>query len=216
MESDVISLKSPIDVMYLIHKALRAEAERAEKAVLDLEAGSSLQSFNLAFNSWATSLVFHAEQEDIFITDPLTKRMPSNGSTNDAATLAEKVKAAMLAQEDEQHKELMGAIEDVFAILHEDIGTTSVITRTKQHLLGQVVSMRIVQEDHLDTEESLVLPLLRELFSEKQQLKAAKELLVDELADNPRWVIAWVSEAISPDEQEWLAGIESRFPQLVA
>lgn len=216
MDRDSVPLNGPIDVMYLIHKALRVQAEQVEKTVLNLEAGNSLQAFNLAFNSWVTSLVFHAEQEDIHITDPLTECLPTYESLSNTATLAEKVKAIMLAQEDEEHRELMSAIEDVFAILHEDIGTTSVIVRTIQHLYGGVISLRIAQEDHLDTEEQVVLPLLRERFSEQQQYEVAKGLLLDEQADNPRWVIEWVSGALSPTEQDWLAGIETRFSQMVA
>jgi hypothetical protein len=43
------NLACPIDAMYLIHKALRAEAERVKRAVDGLETGGSLKPFRQAF-----------------------------------------------------------------------------------------------------------------------------------------------------------------------
>ena len=68
---EVTSLDNPIDVMYLIHKALRAEALRVQGVAETLEEGGTLQNFKLAFNRWATALVFHAEQEDLFMAASL-------------------------------------------------------------------------------------------------------------------------------------------------
>ncbi|MDA0771244.1 MAG: hemerythrin domain-containing protein [Chloroflexi bacterium] len=209
---EITQFNSPIDVMYLIHKALRHEANRAIKLVDNMDNGGTLQAFKLAFNEWATNLMYHAEQEDKYITVPLIQCTPS---LNDPTLgLADKVKGAILAHEDDMHEELLGGLEEVFAVLNDDIGHTSVITRTKQHLFGQVMTLRIVQEDHLDTEEALVLPMVRRCLSEEQQLLAAKELLLDEAADDPRWVINWISESLTEHEQGLLANLESRFQEL--
>ena len=43
--SEVTQLDSPIDVMYLIHKALRNEADRAIKLVDDMENGRYFKGF---------------------------------------------------------------------------------------------------------------------------------------------------------------------------
>lgn len=209
---EIIQFNSPIDVMYLIHKALRHEANRAIKLVDNMDNGGTLQAFKLAFNEWATNLMYHAEQEDKYITVPLIQCTPSAGDPT--LGLADKVKGAILAHEDDMHEELLGGLEEVFAVLNDDIGHTSVITRTKQHLFGQVMTLRIVQEDHLDTEEALVLPMVRRCLSEEQQLLAAKELLLDEAADDPRWVINWISESLTEHEQGLLANLESRFQEL--
>jgi len=210
--SEVSKLESPIDVMYLIHKALRNEADRAIKLVDDMENGGTLQAFKLAFNEWATSLMFHAEQEDKYVTIPLLQCTPS--ADDPSLELADKVKGAMISHEEEMHEELLSGIEDVFAVLNEDIGSTSVITRTKQHLYGQVMTLRIIQEDHLDTEESLVLPMVRRSLSEEQQLLAARALLLDTAADDPRWVINWISESLTKGERALLANLEARFEEL--
>ena len=210
--SEVTQLDSPIDVMYLIHKTLRNQADRAIKLVDDMENGGTLQAFKLAFNEWATSLMFHAEQEDKYVTMPLIQCTPS--ADDPSPGLADKVKDAMITHEEKMHEELLSVLEDVFAVLNEDIGSTSVITRTKQHLYGQVMTLRIVQEDHLDTEEALVLPMVKRCLTDEQQLLAARELLLDNAADDPRWVMNWISESLTDGERVLLANLEARFQAL--
>ena len=69
-------------------------------------------------------------------------------------------------------------------VLEEDIGATSVIPRTKQHLYGQVIALRVAQEDHLETEEAMVIPLIRENFFVECQLETVGALLIDHEADD--------------------------------
>ena len=120
----------------------------------------------------------------------------------------------MLAQEDELHRELLESVENVLSVLNEEIGRTSIITRTKQHLYGEVVTLRIVQDDHLDTEETVVLPLVRQSMGEREQLKVARGLLIDDSARDERWLIDWVGRALAPCEQQLLANLEARFKEL--
>ena len=60
---EITNLEQPIDAMYLIHKALRGEADRTVEQARSLENGCSLQSFKLAFTAWATAIMYHAEKE---------------------------------------------------------------------------------------------------------------------------------------------------------
>ena len=205
MSSEITRLEQPLDVMFLIHKALRAEAIRTEKAVVDLDDGSSLQSFKLAFNSWATALMYHIEAEmgtDMAIPDVPTDAEPD---------LAVRVKSAILAQEDAEHEELVSKVQEVLTVLDGDIGATSIITRTKQHLYREVVALRITQEDHLESEEALVLPMVSQRLTEEQQLTVARVLLIDDQADDPRWIVDWVNRDLSPGEQKLLVDLEARF-----
>jgi len=172
----------------------------------------TLKAFKLAFNEWATSLMFHAEQEDKYVTMPLIQCTPS--ADDPSLGLADKVKDTMITHEEEMHEELLSGLEDVFAVLNEDIGSTSVITRTKQHLYGQVMTLRIVQEDHLDTEEALVLLMVERCLTDEQQLLAARELLLDNAAADPRWVMNWISESLTDGERVLLANLEARFQAL--
>ena len=206
MAATITSLESPVDVMLLIHKALRAEGARAEKLVQDLEAGSSLQPFKLAFNSWAAALVYHAEAElGIDITAVYGQQ---NGRA--PSSYLQPLISALVAQEDQEHLELIEGLQNVLTILDEDIGKTSVITRTKHHLYGQVLALRITQDDHLETEEALVLPILRQNLSEEKQLAVTRGLLIDDSAQHPRWIVQWVLQELDPSEQVLLAELESR------
>jgi hypothetical protein len=215
MQEQHTKLDSPIDSMYLIHKALRTEAVRAERLADEVEIGGSLQSFKLTFNSWATALVFHAEQEDTHIISSLSNHEgpphynPLTSSSGD-------LKLAIAAQGEELHRELIIAVQDVLDVLDHEIGKTSVILRTKQHLYGEVVALRFAQEDCLETEEAIVLPLVRERMSERQQLEMVRCLLVDADAQDTRWMIDWVSKRLSTSEQELLADLENRMMEVSA
>jgi len=61
MTVEITTLEQPIDAMYLIHKALRGEADRTVELARSLETGGSLQAFKLAFTAWATATVYHAD-----------------------------------------------------------------------------------------------------------------------------------------------------------
>lgn len=228
--AEITVLERPLDAMYLIHKALRTEADHVEMLVTQLEAGSSLQPFKLAFNSWATALVYHAEQEDKYLMNPLNNSHPlehprmekggekkglaapaSFGPADDGSGLLARVRSAMVAQEEELHQVMVDKVQGVLTVLEADIGATSLIRRTQQHLYLQVVELRIALEDHLETEEALVLPLMRHWMEEGQQLVLARRLLLDEEAQDPRWMIAWITPRLAPGEQALLTDLEKRF-----
>ena len=105
---------------------------------------------------------------------------------------------------------LLEHVSDVMRVLEEDIGATSVISRTKQHLYGQVVALRVAQEDHLEIEEAMVLPLLRDNLSPECQLEVVGSLLIDREADDKRWVLDWISQDLTKKENELLLGLETR------
>ena len=48
-------------------------------------------------------------------------------------------------------------------------------------------------------------------MSEQEQLEMVKHILTEEGADDPRWIIQWVSDEINPEERQWLADLEGRF-----
>ena len=73
---------------------------------------------------------------------------------------------------------------DVMTVLEEDIGATSVIPRTKQHLYGQDIVHRVAQEDQLEREEAMVIPLIREKLFVECQLEAVGALFIDHEADD--------------------------------
>ena len=63
MTVEITTLEQPIDAMYLIHKALRGEADRMVELARSLDTGCSLQAFKSAFTAWATAIMYHTDKE---------------------------------------------------------------------------------------------------------------------------------------------------------
>ena len=206
---EITTLEQPIDAMFLIHKALRGEADRTVEQAKCLEDGCSLQSFRLAFTAWATAIMYHAEKE---VGAGMSKSVGESRRTA-AHDPVERVKWALLEKEDAEYARLLDRVQVVMTVLEDDIGTTSIITRTKQHLYGQVIALRVAQEDHLETEEAMVLPLLRENLSPECQLEVVGRLLIDRDADDQRWVLNWISQDLTSNEKALLMALASRIDQ---
>ncbi|MDA0263073.1 MAG: hypothetical protein O3A93_02175 [Chloroflexi bacterium] len=209
MTAEITTLEHPIDAMFLIHKALRGEANRTVEQAKCLETGCSLQPFKLAFTAWATAIMYHAEKE---VGAGMSESM-DRSRCKTAHDPIERVKWALLEKEDEEYSRLLEGVMDVMTVLETDIGATSVITRTKQHLYGQVLALRVAQDDHLETEEAMILPLLRDNLTPENQMKVVGALLIDNEADDRLWVINWMSQDLTPGENELLKALESRIHQ---
>ena len=228
MVNEITEIGSPIEVMYLVHKALRAEAERAEEMAGRLVRGGSLRPFKSAFNFWAMALGYHTDAENEYMTAPLTGCPPAlecqaehpdlgerpgdpvgflNG--DDARSLSAEVQAVM-ARNEEQHQELAAKLQGVLALLYEEIGKTRLVARIKRNLYASVVALRTAQDDHLDHEEAFVLPVIQERMSEAQQLEVARHLLVGQGAQDPRWILTWIAQYLTPRERTLLANFEAR------
>ena len=233
MSGEITKLESPIDVMYLIHKALTAEAEKVQRMIEEFDLDGSRMTFRPVFNRWATTLMYHADIEDQYMTAPLTDFQPARDNEAEHAELGrlgeelaayldkretegmeEHVKAAVIALHEQQHVELLEKLQDVLDMFNNEIGRNRIIARTQRHLYGKVVALRICQDDHLETEEAFVLPKVRERMSEAEQLKLVKRLLIDEESDNPNWILNWLTGVLTPGERGLLKELEARFESL--
>lgn len=187
-----MSFEHPIDVMYLIHKALSIEAWRAVSTAERLDLGESLQPFLAAFESWEKMLRFHAEMEDVYMT-PLLPPSP-------------------LVQDNElAHQRLEQGLEAVRTYV-QVIAHDPVTTRTRRRLFGKVVALRIDQDDHFEEEEELVLPIIRERLSASQQLAITQRLLLDPQTEDEKWVLAWLIQELTDAERHALAALVACFP----
>lgn len=233
-DTRITNLDQPIDVMFLIHKALSAEAARLEEMVRTFELGGSVQPVNLAFDAWAMQLVFHAEQEDRYMTGPMPDFPPARDNeaehtdlagiigglseclvAADSPGLSERVESAILALHEEQHTELLTRLEDVMAVLNDEIGRGQVIARTQRHLYQRIVALRVAQDDHFECEEEFVLPEVRQRFTVDQQVEMVQHLLVDADSDDSDWVLNWLNENLNAEERALLAELTAKFPQPV-
>jgi hypothetical protein len=184
---DRTTLASPIDVMYPIHKALRAEAARAEEVVRALDIGDSFLSFAQVFQRGATALEYHAVMGDRYMTAPLDRLA---ARTNEA-----------------EHRCLTELLTDLKSYLREVGGPAAVTARTRRHALGKVVALRVAQDDHLEEEEERVLPVIRQHISESQQFDIAQRLLLDREAQDAGWLLAWLTPHVTATERQWLTAL---------
>lgn len=191
MPTDITHLTHPIDVMYLIHKAIRAEARRTRQAAEHLAIGGNFKPFLDDFYRWAMALSFHEEAEYTYVL-PLVPDLPS-------------------AQYHEGgHKALLAGLEDLQRCLHEELGHTIVIPRTQRQLVGKVISLLIVQADLLEEEEERLLPMLRQHLGEAEQLDIARRLLFDPDSEDAQWMLDWVAEHLTEAERHALADLVAR------
>ena len=230
MVEQITKLDSPIDVMFLMHKAFHAQSERTEALAAECQDGRDLTEFRESFDHWVKQLLYHATAEDKYMTAPLTNSQPARDNEaehaelaktggelieflegGDAAGLSENVTAAMAALEEKQHQELVEKTQEVEQVLKDAMGERKVIGRTRRHLYMRVMSLRVLEFDHFESEEAFVLPLVRDRLSSDQELEIARRLLIDSEADDPRWIIDWVAREIDPEERKLLADLESEF-----
>jgi hypothetical protein len=192
MPTEITQLDHPIDVMYLIHKAIRAEARRARQAAEQLEIGGNFKPFMDDFYRWAMALGYHEEAEYKYVL-PLLSHMPPARSNEMG------------------HKELLAGLEDLQMCLHEELGRTIVIPRTQRQLCGKVIALLIAQADLLEEEEESLLPVIRQHIDKATQLEMARHLLIDPESDDERWMLDWVAQNISEAERHALADLVARF-----
>jgi hypothetical protein len=192
--SEITQLDYPIDVMSLIHKAIRAEARLTRRAAEQLEMGGNFKSFMQVFYRWAMALEYHEETEYKYIIPYLPHSPPARHN-------------------EIGHKELLEGLEELQICLHEELGRTMVIPRTQRQLFGKVIALLIVQADLLEEEEENVLPAIRLQIGEDQQLEMARRLLFDLDADEPHWVLDWVAEHLTDTERRVLAKFAVRLDE---
>ena len=194
MPPELTQLDHPIDVMYLIHKAIRAEARYTRQAAEQLEMGGNFKSFMQVFYQWAMALGYHEETEYKYLIPYIPKSPPTQHN-------------------EVGHKELLEGLEDLQVCLHEELGRTIVIPRTQRQLFGKVITLLIAQADLLEEEEETVLPLVRQWVSEEQQLEMARRLLFDSESEDERWMLNWVAQHLTDTERQVLADFVDRFDE---
>ena len=233
MTTEITRLDSPIDVMYLMHKAFRELSERMEFEIARVQEGGDLSAFSTLFEFWAKRILFHATAEDTYMTAPLVNSQPARDNEaehaelaqqagtliafmekGDAAGLEGNVKAAMAALEDEQHRDLAEKLHDVEEVLKREIGEDRVLARTRRHLYRKVVDLRVLEYDHFENEEAFVLPLVRERMTEAEELDVVRHLLIDGESEDTRWIIDWVNSELTMGERMLLGGLELRFSRV--
>ena len=227
-------LEDPIDVMPLMHKAFRAVSDRTEAMASKAATFEDVAELNEAFGYWVKQLLHHAAVEDEVMTGPLKDNQPARdnetehtelaGKAGDlvsfiamgkAAGLEESVREAAFSLEDEQHRALEEKFHEVETALKNVLGEKKVTARTIRHIHSRLIGVRILELDHFENEEAFVLSLVRDEMDEAQQLNIVRRLMIDESAEDPRWIIDWVYSELDPEDQALLKDLENRFQAAV-
>lgn len=82
---------------------------------------------------------------------------------------------------------------------------------TQYRLYQQIVALRIAQDEHLQAEETTILPVIRQQISEDQQLALTRRLLMEPHVANDGWVMDWVAGEATETERQLLIELEKRF-----
>ena len=228
-------LEDPIDVMPLMHKAFRAVTDRIEDLAGRASTFEDITELNEQFGFWVKQILHHATVEDEVMTGPLRNSQPARDNEAEHAELAgkagelaefiakgraagleESVREVTFTLEDKQHKELEKRAGEVGDALKAVLGEKKVTGRTIRHIHSRFLGVRILELDHFENEEAFVCPLVRDEVDEAGQLYIVRRLLIDDTADDPRWVIDWVHSELDPAEQALLKDLEARFKGAVA
>ena len=191
-----------INVMLLVHAAMAGCAKRAEQEAERLQKNSSLQPFRTAFNEWVTAIIYLFEREDELFPGHSGDHRP------DAIFHRDEAKTRIFAVNREERRELYEKLQGVLDVLNVEIGRTSIIRRTRQHLFGAVLSLRIAQQDYIENERVFVLPALMQSLDPQKQLNMIRALLVDNLSNDPHWILDWIRQHLDPEERALMAGFE--------
>jgi hypothetical protein len=192
MPTEITQLDHPIDVMYLIHKAIRAEARQTRQAAEHLEIGGNFKPFLDDFYRWAMALGYHEEAEYQYVL-PLVPDLPPARYNAGG------------------HQALLAGLEDLQMCLHEELGRTIVIPRTQRQLVGKVIALLIAQADLLEEEEERLLPVIRQHVGEAEQLAMARRLLLDPESEDEHWMLDWMAPHLTETERHVLADLVARF-----
>ena len=107
-------------------------------------------------------------------------------------------------------RQVLERLEALQTYLQTEIGKTMVIARTKRQLFGRVALARLRQEDLLEDEEARLLPVLRTQLSEARQLALLRLLLLDQDAELPDTMVAWIAQDVTDPERRALVTLTTR------
>lgn len=193
MAEETTVIDSPIDVMFLLHKASLGMTAHMETLASGLEDGGDVREFAAILHFWARLLRYHVEAGDAYVTQPLVVCKAARANEAEHALLVK------------QAGELICLVTGCDGGLDDRV----VSDRTRRHVYGQVVALRVAEFDHFENEETFVLPVVRERMTDTQQLEIAGRLLIDEGSEDPRWIMEWLAADLSAPGRALLEALET-------
>jgi hypothetical protein len=195
MTMDITYYDSPIDIMYLIHNALRAEEAEVTQQARQLGTADTLAAFAQALRLWASTLEEHARIEDTYMT-PLLPARP------------------IIQDNEAEHQRLTTLFCALASFLQAITPQTPLTPRLQRQVLGHVITLSVEHDDHLESEEDLVLPLVRQRLSEAQQCALVWRLLCAGGSQEAGTLGPWIMAALTTAERQVLATLLARWEAL--
>jgi hypothetical protein len=230
---EILLIETPIDIMFFMHKVFMAHAKKAELMASSSKTKEDIEQLKPVVDHWLKHITYHVDTEDEFLTGPLKEvelhdgrvvirdnqnehdEIRSGGKAlatllrkGESSGLDELLESLVFAAEEEQHKELVRNVDQLRAAVEEALGEEKTSKRTLRHLHQAILALRVIEWDHFENEEAFVLPLVREQMTHDEQLKCAGKLLLDDSADEERWVIEDIYEGLSQDERAKVKSLE--------
>jgi hypothetical protein len=135
MTTDSTPYDSPIDIMYLIHNALRAEAAEVAQRARQFAQADDLVAFTRALHRWASALEEHAGIEDTYMTPFLPTR-------------------PIVQDNESEHQRLNALFHELASFLHTIPPQSPLTPRMQRYVLSRVITLCVEHDDHLESKRS--------------------------------------------------------------
>jgi hypothetical protein len=97
-------------------------------------------------------------------------------------------------------------VQDVLDVMRDEIGRTTLIPRTKNHLRMQFIKLKNEFTDYVDVFQTLAFPLIKAADVEGE-IDSGSRFLWDEEADEEDWVIEWMRGNLSQPNVQTLEAL---------
>lgn len=193
----------------LIHEALMIRLGTISMILEERKGAELLHAFELAFNDWAAVFLFYSDQKQKYFARMIEEDRFSNNPFRDSAS----------DQPNQENRELLAVLEmkgstdaviafvqDVLDVMRDEIGRTTLIPRTKNHLRMQFIKLKNEFTDYVDVFQTLAFPLIKAADVESE-IDSGSRFLRDEEADEEDWVIEWMRGNLSQPNVQTLEAL---------
>lgn len=202
----------PVDYLLYFHKALKNNLEYlADKASHLAESDGFLEDFIQRFNMLHFLYQLHSDAEDEIAFPALEAKGEPVENISCSYTIDHKLEA--------DHFKLISELIDVISLLikaSSDGGMMSIESEPSNYkqlcskLHDTCMSMNKQLFDHIDREETEILPLFRKYFSTEEQEKIVGYMLGRLNAETLQQILPWLMASLTPEEQKDLIFIWRR------
>lgn len=223
MKYGKLILVDPINIMHLLHKAFIAQSIKCEHLLTSNFTCGNLIPFQKAFEFSERLLAHHINIEDLYMTSKILDSPAARVNESEHVELRDKAsdiiglfagensiilanyaQKTILASNRSEHEDITETTKAILTVLSQTIGQPKMAKRKMRDLYERVVSLRFLESDHFENEESFIATQIAPNMPKEKQLEIAKHLLVDQSCENSGWIIEWLISRFDLDDQRIL------------